>query len=205
MFTEVPEKLQQIIDDIGEHGSAELTRLTVLKKWFEHSERLVALAVWVAARAASRKGKTRGEAAILFDEARRLVKGANKLRPEVDLLAARQLFDRLRDYQSDYERHRWGLVRVLKNRNLLLIEQALAIVLRKPARPSDGYRLAAHYCRHDDLQTGRGLSAKSTTKILEMMRFMFTQEALEDWPSASTQPSLGARKKTKRRKTKRRR
>jgi hypothetical protein len=69
MFTEVPEKLQRIIDDIGEHGCAELTRLTVLKKWFEHSGRLVSFGVWVAARAASRKGKTKGDAAMLFAEA----------------------------------------------------------------------------------------------------------------------------------------
>jgi hypothetical protein len=28
-------KLQKILDDIEEHGNASLTRLTVLKKWFE--------------------------------------------------------------------------------------------------------------------------------------------------------------------------
>ena len=84
MFTEVPEKLLQIADDIGAQGSAELTRLTVLKKWFERSERLVPFAVWVAARATSRKGKTKGEAAQLFGEARSLLKGLK------ELLAGRQ-------------------------------------------------------------------------------------------------------------------
>ena len=203
MFTNVPEKLLQIVEDLGVHGSAEVTRLTVLKKWFERSERLAPFAVWVAKRATSRKGKTKGEAARLFREAGALLKGLDKLRPEFDQPAARQLFDRLRDYQNDYENQRWGLVRVVKNWNLLLIEQSLAIMLAKSPQPSDGYQLAADYCRHDDPRTGRGLSARSTTKILEIMRFMFTQEALEDWPSDSTELSLPEKEKAKRRKANR--
>ncbi len=36
MSTAVPEKIQKIITDIESHGHASLTRLTVLKKRFEH-------------------------------------------------------------------------------------------------------------------------------------------------------------------------
>lgn len=39
MRTKVPEKLIKIIDDIDTQGNASLTRLTVLKKWFEASGR----------------------------------------------------------------------------------------------------------------------------------------------------------------------
>ncbi|HEX5443358.1 MAG TPA: hypothetical protein VFW87_06005 [Pirellulales bacterium] len=205
MFTDVPEKLQQIINDIGEHGSAELTRLTVLKKWFERSERLVPFAVWVATRATSRKGKTKGEAATLFSEARSLLKGLNPLRPEFDEAAAQRLYSRLRAFQNEYERQRWGPVRIVTNWNLLIVENALAVMLGYALGPSSGYRLAADYCRQYDPRYGETLSGPSETKILEIVRFMFTREALEDWPSGSTQSSLGAGKKTKRRKTKRRR
>jgi hypothetical protein len=34
--TDISEKLLKIAAEIGEHGNANLTRLTVLKKWFGH-------------------------------------------------------------------------------------------------------------------------------------------------------------------------
>jgi hypothetical protein len=47
MLTSVPEKLLAIVDDIDAGGDANLTRLTVLKKWFERPGRLVPFALWV--------------------------------------------------------------------------------------------------------------------------------------------------------------
>lgn len=204
MRTNVPEKLLEIAEEIGAKGSAKLTRLTVLKKWFERSERLVPFAVWVAARATSRKGKTKGEAAQLFGEARSLLKGLNELRPSFDEAAAQRLYSRLRAFQSEYERQRWGLVRVVRNENLLLIEKALAVMLGYASEPTIGYRLAADYCRHYDRRYGEKLSGPSETKILEIVRFMFTREALEDWPSSSIRPSPRARRGTGRREKTRR-
>jgi hypothetical protein len=57
MRTNIPEKLLKIVEEIDEKGNASLTRLTVLKKWLERPERLSVFAIWVAARAVSRKGK----------------------------------------------------------------------------------------------------------------------------------------------------
>ena len=62
MRTDIPEKLLVISDEIAAHGRANLKRLTVLKKWFKPPARLSAFALWVAARANSRKGKTAGAA-----------------------------------------------------------------------------------------------------------------------------------------------
>ncbi|HVX15997.1 MAG TPA: hypothetical protein VHC22_32735 [Pirellulales bacterium] len=199
MFTDVPEELLQIVEDIGARGSAELTRLTVLKKWFKRSERLVPFAVWVAARATSRKGKTTGEAAQLFGEARALLKGLNQIRPEFDQAAARGLYDRLREFHKENERLRRGPLHIVRNRNLLVIEKALTIMLDHAPKPNDGYRLAADYCRHDDPHYAERLSGPSETKILEIVRFMFTREALEDWPTTSTRPASQAVGRTKRR------
>lgn len=200
MSTNAPEKLRQIISDIDAHGGAELTRLTVLKKWFEHDERLRSFAIWVARQAASRGGKTKDEAATLFADARRLIKGASGARPEIAVVAAQRLLDGLRNYQNDYKRQSWCFVRLVKNWDLLLIEQALDIVLGHSPTPSDGYRLAADYCQHADARTGYGLSAASTTKISEVRRFMLRQEASEGAP----QRAARAPKKTTPRKAKRR-
>ena len=48
MRTTCPEKILKIIADIDTQGNASLTRLTVLKKWFEHPGRLSVFALWVA-------------------------------------------------------------------------------------------------------------------------------------------------------------
>ena len=68
MRTKVPEKLLAIVEEIESQGSASLTRLTILKKWFEHPGRLAAFGLWIAKRAAGRKGKTKAEDGTLLKE-----------------------------------------------------------------------------------------------------------------------------------------
>lgn len=179
MRTEIPEKLLKIADEIGEHGNVNLTRLVVLKKWFEKPERLSAFAIWIAARATSRKGKTDGAAAELFRDAKALLAEADRCCPKLNRQAAETLHDRLRDFQNEYEKQRWGPVRIVHNWNLMLVEHALAIYLWHTDSSASGYKLAADYCQHYDPQYGNGLNGPSQTKIVEIVRFMFTIEAVE--------------------------
>jgi hypothetical protein len=180
MRTNVPEQLLKIIDDIDAHGQANLTRLTVLKKWFARPKRLSAFAIWVAARAVSRKGKTSGTAATLFLEARTLLSGLDEITPKLNRQAAQRLYDRLRDFQNECKSQQWGPVRIVRNWNLLLVEEALSVYLWHGQSPSHGYKLTADYCRHYDPRYGESLNGPSRTKIAEIVRFMFTVEALED-------------------------
>lgn len=181
MRTSIPEKLLKIADDISEHGNVNLTRLVVLKKWFAKPERLSAFAIWIAARATSRKGKTSGAAAELFRGAKALLAGvgADKCRPQLDRQKAQALHDRLRDFQNEYQKQRWGAVRIVHNWNLMLVEHALSIHLWHKNSPADGYKLAADYCQNYDPKHGNGLNGPSRTKIEEMVRFMFSIEASE--------------------------
>lgn len=180
MRTNIPEKVLKVVEEIDAHGQANLTRLAVLKKWFERSRRLSAFAIWVATRASSRKGKTRGAAAQLFLEARAMLAGLDKLHPNVNRRAAHRLHDRLRDFQNEHRSQRWGPVRVIHNWNLLLVEEGLGIYLWYANSPPHGYKLAANYCQHYDSRYGNSLNGPSRTKIVEIVRFMFTVEALEE-------------------------
>ena len=180
MRTNIPEKLLKIVDDIHERGDVNLTRLTVLKKWFGRPQRLSKFALWVASRAVSRKGKTNTATAELFRDARALLADLNSPAPKADREVVRRLHARLRDFQNEYDRQRWGPVRIIHNWNLMLIEQALEIWLRYSDRPEVGYKLAADYCQNYDPRYGNGLNGPSRTKIEEIVRFMFTVEALED-------------------------
>lgn len=179
MRTSVPEKIINIVDEIDAKGNAKLTRLTVLKKWFERPGRLRAFGLWVASRAASRKEKAGGAAGKLFDEARTLLADHKTGAPGPELAAAENLYKRLRDCQNEYQNQQWGPVRIIPHWNLLLVEEGLAIYLRHNESPSHGYKLAADYCQHYDPRYGNGLNGPSRSKLEEMIRFMFSLEALE--------------------------
>jgi hypothetical protein len=180
MRTAVPEKLLKIIEEIDERGNVNLTKLTVLKKWFECSERLSAFAIWIARRAVARKGKTSGPAGEFFREAKTLLTGADEVHPEIVRQAAAVLHDRLRDFQNEYREDRWGRIRIVHHWNLVLVEYGLAIYLWHSDSPTRGYKLAADYCQNYDPRYGNGLNGPSRTKIGEIVRFMFTLEALEE-------------------------
>lgn len=180
MRTNIPERLLKILDEIDSNGSANLTRLTVLKRWFAEPGRLSAFAVWIAKKAVSRKGKTAGEAAALFGEAKDLLAGVDEMKPELDRAKAEALHDRLREFQNEHVGQRWGPVRKIKNWNLLLVEQSIAICLWHFDSPEHGYRVAADHCQHFDPRHGTGLSGPSRTKIDEIVRFMFVVEAREE-------------------------
>ena len=180
MRTSVPENLRKVVDEIDAQGQASLARLTVLKKWFVRPKRLSAFALWVAARAVSRKGKTGRVAAALFLEARDLVSGLDKTTPKLNRRAAQRLHDRLRNFQNEYKNQHWGPVRIVHNWNLLLVEEALGICLWHADSPSHGYKLAADYYRHYDSRYGNSLNGPGQAKIKEIVRFMFAVEALED-------------------------
>lgn len=122
----VPEKLLRIIDNIEEQGDANLTRLTVLKKWFETPRRMVPFALWIASQASARKGKTKGEAAELFREARKLLAGIERHSPQLDHANAERLHLRLVEFQNEYRKGSWGRVRIVKNWQLLLVEKGLS-------------------------------------------------------------------------------
>jgi hypothetical protein len=180
MHSGIPEKLLALAQEIGAHGNASLTRLTVLKKWFDRPARLAAFAIWMGARAISRKGKSTGGAAELFIEGRVLLGRVNAYAPQLDRDAAEQLHGRLQAFQNEYRHQQWGPVRMVHNWNLMLLEQALEIYLWHTDSASHGYRLAADYCQHFDPRHGNGLNGPSRAKIKEIVRFLVQFEALAD-------------------------
>jgi len=182
MRTDIPEKLLEIIEEMDACGNVDPTKLIVLKKWFQRSGRLSAFAIWVAKRAVARKGKTIGKGAELFRDAKTLLTGLDKIQPEVDRQTVEVLHNRLQDFQNEYRNDQGSPVRIVHNWNLVLVEHGLAIYLWHLDSPAHGYQLAADYCRHNDSRYGNGLNGPSRTKIGEIVRFMFTHEALEDRP-----------------------
>jgi hypothetical protein len=183
MRTDVPEKILKVIGDIDTQGNVPLTRLTPLKKWFEHPGRLPAFGLWIARRAGSRKGKTKGEAGNLMDETRALLGSSatrESLFQEIDRRSAQSLYDRARGFHNEYRNQQWGPVRIIHCWPLLLVEEGLALHLGNTDSPGAGYKLAADWAQHYDSHHGNGLNGPSRGKLHELVRFMFNVEALED-------------------------
>jgi hypothetical protein len=180
MRTKVPEKILKIIEEIEVTGHANLMRLAVLKKWFEYPRRLQAFGLWVATKASARKGKTIGVGGELFAEARFLLATRRIADPGPDPIATKDLRDRLKAFQNEYQRQAWGPVQIIKNWNLMLVEEGLSLYLGYGNTPSDGYRLASNYCQHFNPRYGNSLDESSHVKLAEMVRFMFTLEGIED-------------------------
>lgn len=183
MRTAAPEKIQKLIADINTQGNASLTRLTVLKKWFEHPGRLSTFGLWIARRAAGRKGRTKGAAGALLNETRALL-GTEATRvslfQQIDRKAAESLHDRARAFHNDFQNQQWARVRIIQCWPLLLVEEGMALHTGLNHHPSDGYKLAADWTKNYDSRYGDGLNGPSRGKLDELVRFMFAVEALED-------------------------
>ena len=190
MRTPIPEPLLKIADEIEARGCAQTTKLTALKKWFDCPRRLSTFALFIAKQASSRKGKTTGEAAELFHAGRSLLAGFSVLHPKISRPAAEDLHDRLKVFQNEFKKVPWGVVRTIHNWNLFLVEEGLEVYLWRADCSSEGYRLAANYCKHYDPNYGESLNGPSHAKILEIVRFMINVEATEEFQRAgSREPS----------------
>lgn len=179
MPTPLPKKLLKIVAEIQQQGSANETKLTILKKWFEKPARLSSFALFIARRVSRRKARRTKEAAQLMREARGLLKGLPLWRPKVPRQPAAELYERLHDFQNQYESQRWALVRILKDYDLFLIEEALRIYLWDQDSPPAGYSLAAKYSKHYDPRHGTNLNGPSKARVLEIKRFVSRVEMLE--------------------------
>src|ERR1017187_7259420 len=126
MRTAIPEKILMIIQDLDTRGNVSLTRLTVLKKWFEAPGRLPAFGLWLARRAAGRKGKTKDAAGALLDETLALL-GTSSTREslfqQIDRAAAENLHDRARSFHGEFQQQQWGPVLIIHCWPVLLVEQ----------------------------------------------------------------------------------
>src|SRR6516164_5767675 len=146
--TTISDKLREVAAEIEQRGSARLTRLTVLKKWFEVPSHLSSFAIFIADQASRRK--TTKEASELICKARVLVAGVDVFAPKIARAAATSLYASLQAFQNEQRNVPWGAVRIIRDHNLFLIECGLGIYLRHGDVPTEGYRLAASYCENYD-------------------------------------------------------
>ncbi len=176
MRTKIPDKLQEIIVEMDRRGSVNLTKLTVLKRWFEVPSHLLSFAMFIADQASRRKTKTTKQALELRQEARNLLADVDIFDPKIPPEAAARLHESLRSFQNRQRNVPFGAVRVINDLNLYLIECGLHIYLKQGGSPSEGYHLAASYCENYDPRYGNGLNGPSRKRIREIIDFIHRVE-----------------------------
>ena len=186
MPSSIQDKFASIIAEIDRTGHADVLRLTVLKKWFEQPRRRRAFGLWVAERAAARGDAATGEAGELFALARAVLLELPPAGTRPGWTETERLYRRLRAFQDDFTRQQWGPVRIIRNHDLLLMEEGLALYLGLRTAPTDAYRLAVEDCAHYDGRYGRDLNGPSRDKLLALVGFVTTREAREDAATAGT-------------------
>jgi hypothetical protein len=177
--TAISDKLREIADAIELRGSANLTRLTVIKKWFEVPSHLSSFAIFIADHASRRKTKTTKKPGELIREARALLADVDVFGPNVPRKAATRLYVSLQAFQNEHRNVAWGAVRIIRDHNLFLIECGLHIYLAHGDTPTEGYRLAANYCENYDPRYGNSLNGPSRRRIEEIIDFIRHVEARE--------------------------
>jgi hypothetical protein len=178
--TLISKKFQKIVTDIKESGYANLSRLTVLKKWFEMPNRVSSFGIFIALEASRRECKTTEEEGILFREAKQILENADIFEAHIPRASAKRLLDRLLAFQNERRNAQWTSLRIIKNMNLFLIEGGIGLYLSSGNSASDGYRLAASYCERYDPRYGNGLNDRSIKRIEEIAGFVLAIEAHEE-------------------------
>jgi hypothetical protein len=177
--TPIAEKLQDIVAEIKERGHAKVTRLTVLKKWFEAPGRAISFGAFIATEALRQTRKTTKDAEQLLREAREILAGVDLFAPKIPKDLAKRLHARLEAFQDERRETRWASVRVIHNQNLFFVESGLSLYLWHHNSPSKAYQLAASYCEHYDPRYGSGLNGPSAKRIQEIVNFILAVETNE--------------------------
>ena len=109
----ISEKLRDIATDIKERGHANLTRLTVLKKWFEAPCRIMSFGAFIAIQASRPTRKTTKKAEQLLCEAREILAKVDLFVPKIPNDRAKRLHARLEAFQDERQNTQWASVRII--------------------------------------------------------------------------------------------
>jgi hypothetical protein len=179
-------KLALLPDEVEKsQWAVSITRLTSLKSLCQQPEVANRFVTYLARKTLERihQGKGRSKdlahrqmmADALVEMEAWITKPTEKCRQRLwDLLA------RIRDEQNEYERIKWGPVRIIHDTDLLLFEYALHGLLDAADEPGYGaYQTARHYAERYNSGQGTGLVASSVPLVQDIVAFWLEEYGLD--------------------------
>jgi hypothetical protein len=174
-------KLAQIARDLSEGANFSITRLTTLKSLCEDPEVAAHFAVCLANHTSRRinemssplhlsNGEWRMHNELVERAVERLqsyVEGPADLKRE----ELRELLRELESVNDEYKSIRYGMVRIIQDKNVLIVEDAVRCVLSPFSSPSQAYHLARVYAERYDSRYGTGLIPDSAPLVMDIVDF----------------------------------
>ena len=170
--------LAHIAADLRQGKDFNITRLTILKSLCSDPDAAAQFALYLAKKtqqAMKRPGrspsKTRQRYQRLVSEAVRGMASYLKSATEEVEESLYELLSEIRSVQDRYEHQRWGAVRIIESRELLVVETALECVVHPWASSDLGYRLARQYAERYNSRYGNGLIPESAPMVEDIAEF----------------------------------
>ncbi len=173
--------LAQIAADLRHGKNFEITRLTMLKSLCSDQNAAARFALHIAKKthermeARSRSGRPPSEAQRryqrLVGKAVRGMEGYLKRRTNQTKSALHDILSEIRDVQNEYERQRWGPVRIIHSREVLVAETALECVLQPWYSSVLGYQIAQQYAKRYNSRYWTDLIPQSAPMVEDIVEF----------------------------------
>ena len=94
--------------------------------------------------------------------------------------ALRDILFRITEVQNEYERQRWGPVRLIYSRDLLVVENALRCFVSPDEASYWAYHTARQYAERYDPHYGTGLIPASAPLLEDIVQFWHSDQTLRD-------------------------
>jgi hypothetical protein len=171
-------KLAQIASDLSEGASFSITRLTTLKTLCEDPEVTAHFAVYLA-RHTSRRANKSNSGHLSKDELHNelIARSVERLgryveRPsDSEREALREVLRELENVNSEYDSIPYGMVRIIQDKNVLIVEDAVQCVLSPYSAPNQAYHLARDYAERYNPRYGTGLIPESAPLVMDIVDF----------------------------------
>ena len=168
-------KLARIARELSQGADFSITRLTTLKSLCEDPEAAAHFAVYLASHTSQRANETSdpeypGSNELIERSVERL--GSYVERPsDTGREALRELLRELESVNDEYEPVPYGTARVIKDKHVLILEDAVQCVLSPYSAPSLAYHLARDYTERYDPRYGTGLIPESAPLVMDIVDF----------------------------------
>ncbi len=172
-FIKKVKKLSEIAEALRQGKDFPVTRLTTIKSFCEDPEAAAAFALFLAQRIQSKMRREKCP-----ERYRELVDRAVKeLKPYLtDPTEERKerLSSLCREMEAEQNEHKkigWNMVRMLKSKDLVVVEESLKSVLKSDEAPIWAYQAAKDYAERYDSRYGSGLIPSSAPMVEEIAGF----------------------------------
>ena len=175
-------KLAQIARELSEGADFSITRLTTLKSLCEDPEVAAHFAVYLARHTRQRVDEfsyppppNETERKVHNELVQRAVERLESYveRPsDSKREALRELLRELESVNDEYKPIPYGTVRMIQNRDVLIVEDAVQCALSSPySAPNRAYHLARNYTERYDPRYGTGLIPESAPLVMDIVDF----------------------------------